>query len=349
LITQYPILPGFSNKKRKADLAARRALQYRWRVTRAQPRGADPELGVFLDRLVREYHQPKYLSSDPLEFVHRFQDPWDQEAVALVAALLAYGNVKQIRRSVSNLLGCLGPGGPAAFVRGLGTAEGAKAGHAALAGFVHRFNRGKDVALLLELLGRSWKEHGSLGAHFVSYLEPDAADFSEALNQLLGDWLKWAGRRARGSFLYFVTAPRDGSCCKRWCMFLRWMGRRDELDPGLWAERGALRRTLPEGRFLRPSQLVLPLDTHTGRISQYLALTDRKTLGWRAASEITARLRVYDSADPTRYDFALSRLGILDLCQRRYRAEICERCQLFTHCRFAREAVRRAARRGARV
>ena len=66
------------------------------------------------------------------------------------------------------------------------------------------------------------------------------------------------------------------------------MGRRDELDPGLWTEGGALAGTFRDGRSLRASQLVIPLDTHTGRISQYLALTERKTLGWRAALEVTA-------------------------------------------------------------
>jgi uncharacterized protein (TIGR02757 family) len=119
-------------------------------------------------------------------------------------------------------------------------------------------------------------------------------------------------------------------------MFLRWMGRNDELDPGLWGARGKLRPTFSVGRFLSPHQLVIPLDTHTGRISQYLGLTDRKSLGWLAALEVTAALRACDEADPVRYDFALCRLGILDLCQRRYRAEICANCKLVSACHFAR-------------
>jgi uncharacterized protein (TIGR02757 family) len=305
------------------------------------PRTEPAALGFFLDRLHQNYHRAEFLSSDPLEFVHHYQDPWDQEAVALLGAVLAYGNVKQIRRSVSELLKRIGS--PAEFVRAIATEEGAPAGRAALTGFVHRFNRGPDVALLLELLGRSWREHGSLGAHFVSHLVPEAEDFSAALDALIADWLRWAGKRAKGSFSYLLTAPRDGSCCKRWCMFLRWMGRKDGLDPGLWTESGALRKTFPGGRFLKSSQLVLPLDTHTGRISQYLGLTKRKTLNWKAAREITGKLRAFNAADPVRYDFSLARLGILDLCQKRYRREICERCELVSHCKFA------AKHRGAKV
>jgi uncharacterized protein (TIGR02757 family) len=292
-------------------------------------------LGFFLDRLHQNYHRAEYLSSDPLEFVHHYQDPWDQEAVALIAGLLAYGNVKQIRRSVTDLLGRMerAKGSPRDFVRA--ATAGDPGARTALQGFVHRFNRGPDLVLLLELLGRSWTEHGSLGAHFLSHLEPDAQDFSAALNALISDWLRWAGKRGRGSFRYLLTAPEDGSCCKRWCMFLRWMGRKDGLDPGLWTEGSKLASTFPQGRALRASQLVLPLDTHTGRISQYLGLTRRKTLNWRAATEITEKLRAFNADDPVRYDFALARLGILDLCTRTYRAEVCERCDLVSHCRFA--------------
>jgi uncharacterized protein (TIGR02757 family) len=119
-------------------------------------------------------------------------------------------------------------------------------------------------------------------------------------------------------------------------MFLRWMGRRDSVDPGLWTETSPLRDGFPKGRYLHSRQLVIPLDTHTGRITQYLELTRRKTLDWKTALEVTRNLRLCDPADPTRYDFAISRLGILDLCQRRYRKEICSRCELVRVCTHAK-------------
>ena len=297
----------------------------------------------FLDRVWVRYHSTKYLSSDPLELVHRFSDPWDQEAVALGAALLAYGNVKQIRRSVEALLDAMtrsGKGGPAEWVRALGTSTGLAAASRGLSGFVHRFNLGADLVLLYRLLARSWAAHGSLGAHFLGYLEPGAETIEGALTSLIGEWRHAAGGWSpRPGFHYLLTSPSDGSCCKRWCMFLRWMGRRDELDPGLWTVGGAL---APEGAGLRPAQLVIPLDTHTGRISQYVGLTARKTTDWKAALEVTNSLRKWDPADPVKYDFALSRLGILDLCQKRYRPEICERCELLPACSFARAGGARA-------
>ena len=298
-------------------------------------------LRSLLGELQESFHQEKYLSSDPLEFVHRYHDPWDQEAVALLAGLLAYGNVKLIRRSVQDALSRIDniAPSPRAFVKSLSTEDGFKRAETEFRGFVHRFNVGADLVLLFALLSRSWRVHGSLGAHFVSHLNPEAADVGPAINALIKEWRAWAAnarpRVARGSFSYLLTAPEDGSCCKRWCMFLRWMGRKDRLDPGLWTEQGSLAATFGAGRWLKATQLVIPLDTHTGRISQYLSLTKRRSLNWLAALEVTQSLKTCDPLDPTRYDFALARLGILDLCQRKYRKHICEQCMLLPACHFA--------------
>lgn len=303
-------------------------------------------LQKFLNQLHGRFHAIGYLESDPLEFVHHYTDPWDQECVALLAALLAYGNVKQIRRSVADLLARIHSvaEGPADFVRRLGEPRPSRSfnakADAVLRGFVHRFNVGEDLGALLRLLSRSWREHGSLGAHFLSFLEPSAPHIGDALTGLIAEWRTWiADDRVPPpeSFGYLLTSPASGSCCKRWCMFLRWMGRKDALDPGLWTRGSGLSQTFPNKRALRSSQLILPLDTHTGRISQYLGLTPRKSLGWLAALEITEALRACDPADPTRYDFALSRLGILDLCQRTYRREICTECDLIEVCQLARQ------------
>lgn len=306
----------------------------------------------FLDRLTQQYHRTEFLWSDPLEFVHRYQDAWDQEAVALFASVLAYGNVRQIRKSVDDLLSRMtrAAGSPAEFVRLVG--KNPEQGRQALEGFVHRFNVGGDLLLLSSLLGQSWSRYGSLGSHFLTHLEPGAANISEALNGLIADWKAMiqsdpklaAIFKKNPTFSYLLTAPQDGSCCKRWCMFLRWMGRKDEIDPGLWGEKSPLRKTFPKSRFLKPSQLVLPLDTHTGRISQYIGLTGRKSLNWLAALEVTESLKACDPNDPSKYDFALARLGILDLCQHRYREEICSKCDLVTVCQFAshsRKSVRK--------
>ena len=268
--------------------------------------------------------------------------------MALVSALLAYGNVKQIRRSIEDALAriqkIVGNAGPAAFVRGLKETRNLSRATREFSSFIHRFNVGEDLVSLFRLLERSWREHGSLGAHFLRYLEPTDEDIGDALDLLIAEWRGWENgfhskSKEEGrspTFGYLLTAPQNGSCCKRWCMFLRWMGRKDLLDLGLWGEMSPLSPTFPMGRSLRADQLIVPLDTHTGRISQYLGLTHRKSLGWKAAVEVTRSLRACDPEDPTRYDFAISRLGILDLCQRAYRVEVCQNCELLSVCEYAK-------------
>ncbi len=255
----------------------------------------------FLEGLYTQYHRKEFLGSDPLEIVHRYSGPVfdqaDQETVALIAALLAYGNVKQIRASVESLLQRLDHSADRPSLA-LG------ADRRVFRGWVHRFNRGDDLWLLLRLLARSWKEHGSLGAHLGQYMKPGVLDFSEALDQLIREWKKWAlelGPRSvaqSDSFGYLLTTPHAGSTCKRWCMLMRWMVRKDELDLGLWSE------------WIRPDQLVMPLDTHTGRISQKMKFTKRKSLNWKASLEVTRALKKYDAADPVKYDFAICRIGM---------------------------------------
>lgn len=302
---------------------------------------------VFLDPLVERYHRPEYLSSDPLGIVHRYRDPRDQEVIAILGAVLAYGNVTQIKKSVEDAIVRLSRLGstPTEAIRSFETSEGEVHAEREFASFVHRFNVGRDLWILFKLLSLSWQKHGSLGAHFVSNLSLEDAHFGPALSATLGEWREWekALRFQSKTFSYLLTSPADGSCCKRWCMLLRWMGRKDELDLGLWM---AGSRLLPSGSAgLRTDQLVMPLDTHTGRIGQYLRLTDRKSLNWKAALEVTENLRVCDGRDPVKYDFALARLGILDLCQRKYRAEICRRCELVSVCKFARKNERKNERK----
>ena len=264
-----------------------------------------------------------------------------------MAALLAYGNVKQIRRSVEDALARIQTvaGSPAEFVRKVRDPAFYPQAQKAFRGFVHRFNLGCDLVLLFQLLSQSWEKHGSLGSHFVSHLDPKAQNIGIALEKLIAEWRTWEKdqlgfSRRNDTFSYLLTSPKDGSCCKRWCMFLRWVGRHDDIDVGLWTETGALQSTM-RGRYLRPDQLVIPLDTHTGRISQYLSLTSRKTLGWLAAVEVTEALKKCAPDDPVRYDFSISRLGILDLCQKAFRVEICLKCDLLKVCKFAKAGLKK--------
>ena len=82
-------------------------------------------------------------------------------------------------------------------------------------------------------------------------------------------------------------------------MFLRWMVRSDKrgVDFGIW-------------KGIRPSQLICPLDVHSGRVARRMGLLERPQDDWKAALELTAKLREYAPDDPVKYDFALFGLGV---------------------------------------
>lgn len=255
-----------------------------------------------LDEIARTYDRA-YLGTDPLKFVHRYEDPRDQEIAGLIAAAFAYGSLVLIFRAVERILGEMGPS-PRAFLE----AWEPKRDRARFRGFRHRFHDGRDVALLLSLLAQAIQEHGDLGSLFARGHDPADPHVGPALARFVGAILGGdprpfhpSGSLPRSSPVrYLLSSPADGSACKRMLLYLRWMIRpADGLDVGIWSAHAPA------------SKLVIPLDTHTFRAARKLGLTARKQGNWKAAEEVTAALRAFDPSDPVRYDFALCRVGML--------------------------------------
>jgi uncharacterized protein (TIGR02757 family) len=98
-----------------------------------------------------------------------------------------------------------------------------------------------------------------------------------------------------------IASPAKKSSCKRLNMYLRWMVRRDKkgVDFGIW-------------RNISPAQLVCPIDVHVARVAKRFDLLQRKQVDWLAAVELTTNLRELDPSDPTKYDFALFGLGVIE-------------------------------------
>ena len=257
------------------------------------------------------FHQEEFLSSDPLEFPHRYSDPHDQEAIAVLASQLAYGNARLIRKAVQTALTCISESEfhrPRDFVASLSTHQGLKAARKNFLPFKYRFHTGEDVVELLRLLSRSWSTHGSLARHFHLYFRVDQTSIKTGLQGFLSDWKDWAKLDTK-AFQHFLASPQGGSPCKRWCLFLKWMIRKDKIDLGSWQNPEWVKRQ----NQARPEHLIIPLDTHIGRVSRELGLTQRMSDHWKTAVEITCALKNLDPTDPTKFDFALTRPGILKL------------------------------------
>lgn len=282
---------------------------------------APPDVAALGSRLreLEEEYRGRRLDSDPLLFPHRYASREDRETVAFLASALAFGRVASIRSSLERLLEALGPR-PAEALR----EDGAEA--RGLEGFVHRWVDAGSLRPFLRAVGATLVTEGSLGALFAAG-DTGGPDFVPALDRFFVELRERTGlpaaRRPRG-LRFLLPSPADGSACKRAHLFLRWVVRRDALDLGLWAG----------GRF-SPARLLLPMDTHVHRISTYLGLTRRPTPDLRAAREATAWLARVDPADPVRFDWAISRLGILAECVRDPRRSRCDGCAVRPVCRAA--------------
>lgn len=244
--------------------------------------------GQFLENLYQAYTHPEYVHIDPLTAVLRYTNPEDQEVVGLIAAALAFGNVKTILRSVDAVLTRLPQ--PAVNLRAATPRELQRM----FGSFRHRYARGRELADLLAGMQRVMRTHGSLGACFRACTRHEETDYRLALTRFVCELRK----EARLEDNYLLPDPRRGSACKRLWLYLRWMVRNDAVDPGVWPG-------------LDAAKLIVPLDTHMHRICRKLSFTERKTADLRTAVEITEAFRCICPEDPVRYDFALTRLGIL--------------------------------------
>ncbi|MFW6286399.1 MAG: TIGR02757 family protein [Candidatus Sumerlaeota bacterium] len=288
---------------------------------RTQRKTVDMEkLGDVLEELDR-VHGIGDLSPDPLEVVREYPNASDQEAAGLIASSLAYGNVRQIVKSVRRALEPLGEH-PARTLKGVRPDKALRLAR----GFRHRLHNEIDLARLYLAIGKILKQHGSLDAAFASASAGDVPlrERLDAFVRLLhkAAHSKTIENRQEGKsyFDHLLPIPSRGSACKRLNLFLLWMVRPDDgIHFGIW-------------KSLTPDQLLMPLDTHVWRIGRYLGLIDRATPDWKAARQLTDRLSEINPDDPTRYDFAISRLGIHRLCQSRAAGDHCRQCALKGVC-----------------
>lgn len=241
-----------------------------------------------LDELFTLYHHRSFVHPDPLEFLYDYPDLQDREIVALIASSLAYGRVPQILKSTSCVLERLGAL-PFSFL--LNSARNKL--FSLFSDFKHRFTTGEEMALMLWGLKNVLEEYGSLHDCFSSALDDEDDTILPALTRFIR-LLRKNMPVVRDSLLPY---PEKGSACKRLNLFLRWMVRQDNVDPGGWSRVSA-------------AKLIVPLDTHMYKISRMLHLTERKQPDMRTAIEITHSFRKIAPDDPTRYDFVLTRLGI---------------------------------------
>lgn len=219
---------------------------------------------------------------DPILFPHRYSSFEDIEAAAFLASTFAYGNVKSLCAFADRLLTMLGPS-PATFLKRGPTAVDELAKHKPY----YRFHKSVEILAVLAVLARIYRSNETLYSTFLK-----SYDSNRTMKEVQSDFIRDLRSRSEVPLKFLLPLPEDGSTCKRMNLFLRWMVRRDGIDFGLWKE-------------IPPSFLIMPTDTHIGRIAYRFRWIKTPSLSWAKAEQITNVLRKFDPEDPTRYDFSL--------------------------------------------
>jgi len=166
-----------------------------------------------------------------------------------------------------------------------------------LASHYYRFQNSQDISALFIALKRLKAIDSMENIFYEGYKKEE--NVLDGLWNFITTLQEVYPRESRGYKFLIGSVPKKISgtgTYKRYLMFLRWMVRSDEIDLGLWSK-------------IDKKDLLMPLDTHTFKVSQKLGLLQRKTYDMKAVLELTENLKKFDSFDPIKYDFALYRLG----------------------------------------
>ncbi|ACC99058.1 conserved hypothetical protein [Elusimicrobium minutum Pei191] len=240
-----------------------------------------------LDSLYKKYNKKSLVTPDPLQFLYNYPDLKDREIAGLIAACFAYGNVKQIIKTVGFILSKMD--GPYSFLM----SGGGKEFNKTFKGFKYRFTTEEQLVNFLTAIKNTIKKYGSLQNCFLVCYDERHLNIEEALRGFAREL------RSYGPVGTLVPDPDKKSALKRLNLFLRWMVRKDEVDPGGWDK-------------INPAKLIVPLDVHMHRLARMLGLTARNQADMKTAVEISASFAVFCKHDPIKYDFCITRFGIRD-------------------------------------
>lgn len=250
----------------------------------------------YLDELYYRYNCAAFIEDDPISVPHKFDRKEDKEIGGFLASTIAWGNRKIIVRNAHRMMSLMDDS-PFDFVMNASSND-----LRALEGFVHRTFNHQDLSYFVLSLRNIYENHGGLGGFFCSSYAK-SGDMRVALSEFYKVFfeLDVEARTTR-----HVSNIDKGAACKRLCMYLKWMVRKDGagVDLGLWSE------SIPS------SALYLPLDVHCGNVARELGLLQRRQNDWRAVEQVTESLRLLDAADPVKYDFALFCAGIEGLLKK---------------------------------
>ncbi len=245
----------------------------------------------FLEYLYSYYNNTNYIHSDPIRFPHEIDG--NKEFIAFTAASYAYGNMKAIQGFLYKYFKYAGSD---PFTLNTMVSDN----------LYYRFQTKEDVAVYSSLMKKVYEEYGSI---FNLFKKADALSVESIHKGII--LLRSHIEKITNGLNFLLPVPGK-SASKRLYMFLRWMVRKDSVDFGLW-------------NGFNIESLYMPADTHILRMSTNLGIIGEKEKGKKAVIKVTDFFKSLNEKDPAKYDFSLTRLGIISGCQYT-RNHICDGC-----------------------
>ncbi len=243
-----------------------------------------------LIRLAEKYETIDFLNGDPSWFMHQVEGKRNQETMAFIASCLSYGNRKAFFPRIQLLLE-YAHGEPYAWIKEGKYLQDIPNNDDCF----YRLYTNRMMRSFFQALQVLYTEYEGLDNYIQSYAKP--TNINGKINTLMAieaicDYFNRKG-------VIGIVPKNTTSCCKRVCMFLRWMVRTDSpIDLGLWAS------------FIDKKTLIIPLDTHVAQQAIRLKLTYSRTATMKTAQDITTQLLKVFPDDPLKADFALFGFGI---------------------------------------
>jgi uncharacterized protein (TIGR02757 family) len=250
------------------------------------------DIKELLDEKYLQFNNTNFIQTDPISIPHQFSKKEDIEIASLLVATIAWGQRFSIIKNGNTLMRLMN-NEPHDFILNFTKKDAVR-----FSDFVHRtFNAG-DCVFFLQSLKHLYTKHNGLEAAFSKAFSENEPNVKQAIVNFRTLFLESTHLHRVEKH---VSNPAVKSSAKRLCMFLRWMVRQDKfgVDFGIW-------------KTIKPHQLCLPLDLHTGNVSRKLGLLTRTQNDWQAVEEITNVLKSFDSKDPIKYDFSLFGLGAFE-------------------------------------
>ena len=249
------------------------------------------KLKPFLDEWVDRVEEPSYIESDPVLFMHAFQDKEDQLLAGFFAATMAWGRRDVVIRKVQDFLDRM-DNRPTDFIANFSDRDAQR-----FEGFKHRTFKPVDMKWLTKILQSILLDYGSFETFWDACYE-QAQQTDRPLMTVFHEQFFAQHPEAPQRTRKHVSNADKKSSCKRLYLFLRWAVRKQSpVDLGLMD-------VIPQ------PELMIPLDVHVARQARALGLLSRTYNDWWAVQELTDSLRLLDPEDPAKYDYALFGLGV---------------------------------------